>query len=190
MDERIIFQHRKALFLSVDEGARIGIVGRNGDGKSTLLSLLAGIIEPDEGRVMRTRDVSVGLLGQTDSLDDDATVREAVVGERPDYEWAGDARIRSIIAGLAGGIPWEGRVGDLSGGQRRCVDLVRLLVGTWDVLMLDEPTNHLDVAAINWLAKHLKKSHRRPGLGPGRVPARAPVVRRRMPAPFVNPVPR
>lgn len=146
--------------LGVDEGARIGIVGRNGDGKSTLLSLLAGIIEPDEGRVVRTRDVSVGLLGQTDSLDDDATVREAVVGERPDYEWAGDARIRSIIAGLAGGIPWEGRVGDLSGGQRRRVDLVRLLVGTWDVLMLDEPTNHLDVAAINWLAKHLKKRWR------------------------------
>lgn len=146
--------------LGVDEGARIGIVGRNGDGKSTLLSLLAGVIEPDEGRVVRTRDVSVGLLGQTADLDDDATVREIVVGDRPDYEWAGDARIRSIIAGLAGDISWEGRVGDLSGGQRRRVDLARLLVGTWDVLMLDEPTNHLDVAAINWLARHLKERWR------------------------------
>lgn len=146
--------------LGVDEGARIGIVGRNGDGKSTLLSLLAGVIEPDEGRVVRTRDVSVGLLGQTADLDDDATVRETVVGDRPDYEWAGDARIRSIIAGLAGDISWEGRVGDLSGGQRRRVDLARLLVGTWDVLMLDEPTNHLDVAAINWLARHLKERWR------------------------------
>lgn len=146
--------------LGVDEGARIGIVGHNGDGKSTLLSLLAGVIEPDEGRVVRTRDVSVGLLGQTADLDDDATVRETVVGDRPDYEWAGDARIRSIIAGLAGDISWEGRVGDLSGGQRRRVDLARLLVGTWDVLMLDEPTNHLDVAAINWLARHLKERWR------------------------------
>lgn len=146
--------------LGVDEGARIGIVGRNGDGKSTLLSLLAGVIEPDEGRVVRTRDVSVGLLGQTADLDDDATVRETVVGDRPDYEWAGDARIRSIIAGLAGDISLEGRVGDLSGGQRRRVDLARLLVGTWDVLMLDEPTNHLDVAAINWLARHLKERWR------------------------------
>lgn len=146
--------------LGVDEGARIGIVGRNGDGKSTLLSLLAGVIEPDEGRVVRMRDVSIGLLGQTADLDDDATVRETVVGDRPDYEWAGDARIRSIIAGLAGDISWEGRVGDLSGGQRRRVDLARLLVGTWDVLMLDEPTNHLDVAAINWLARHLKERWR------------------------------
>ena len=142
--------------LGLDEGDRIGVVGKNGDGKSTLLSLLAGIIEPDEGRVIRTRGVRVGVLGQADVLSDDDTVEHAVVGDAPEYEWAGDARVRDIISGLAADIPWQGRVGDLSGGQRRRVDLARLLIGDWDVLMLDEPTNHLDMRAITWLAHHLK----------------------------------
>lgn len=142
--------------LGLDEGDRIGVVGKNGDGKSTLLSLLAGIIEPDEGRVIRTRGVRVGVLGQADALSDDDTVEHAVVGDTPEYEWAGDARVRDIISGLAADIPWQGRVGDLSGGQRCRVDLARLLIGDWDVLMLDEPTNHLDMRAITWLAHHLK----------------------------------
>ena len=142
--------------LGLDEGDRIGVVGKNGDGKSTLLSLLAGIIEPDEGRVIRTRGVRVGVLGQADVLSDGDTVEHAVVGDTPEYEWAGDARVRDIISGLAADIPWQGRVGDLSGGQRRRVDLARLLIGDWDVLMLDEPTNHLDMRAITWLAHHLK----------------------------------
>ena len=142
--------------LGLDEGDRIGVVGKNGDGKSTLLSLLAGVIEPDEGRVIRTRGVRVGVLGQADMLSDDDTVEHAVVGDTPEYEWAGDARVRDIISGLAADIPWQGRVGDLSGGQRRRVDLARLLIGDWDVLMLDEPTNHLDMRAITWLAHHLK----------------------------------
>ena len=142
--------------LGLDEGDRIGVVGKNGDGKSTLLSLLAGIIEPDEGRVIHTRGVRVGVLGQADVLSDDDTVEHAVVGDTPEYEWAGDARVRDIISGLAADIPWQGRVGDLSGGQRRRVDLARLLIGDWDVLMLDEPTNHLDMRAITWLAHHLK----------------------------------
>ena len=141
--------------LGLDEGDRIGVVGKNGDGKSTLLSLLAGVIEP-EGRVIRTRGVRVGVLGQADALSDDDTVEHAVVGDTPEYEWAGDARVRDIISGLAADIPWQGRVGDLSGGQRRRVDLARLLIGDWDVLMLDEPTNHLDMRAITWLAHHLK----------------------------------
>ena len=118
--------------------------------------MLAGIIEPDEGRVIRTRGVRVGVLGQADALSDDDTVEHAVVGDIPEYEWAGDARVRDIISGLAADIPWQGRVGDLSGGQRRRVDLARLLIGDWDVLMLDEPTNHLDMRAITWLAHHLK----------------------------------
>ena len=142
--------------LGLDEGDRIGVVGKNGDGKSTLLSLLAGVIEPDEGRVIRTRGVRVGVLGQADALSDDDTVEHAVVGDTPEYEWAGDARVRDIISGLAADIPWQGRAGDLSGGQRRRVDLARLLIGDWDVLMLDEPTNHLDMRAITWLAHHLK----------------------------------
>ncbi len=152
------------LSLGVDEGARIGIVGKNGDGKSTLLRVLAGEVEVDDGRVIRTRGVSVGVLGQTDGLRDEDTVERAVVGDRPEYEWAGDARTRSIIAGLLDDVAWDGLVGTLSGGQRRRVDLARLLIGDWDVLMLDEPTNHLDVKAIAWLADHLK-SRWRPGDG-------------------------
>nr|WP_202095514.1 ABC-F family ATP-binding cassette domain-containing protein [Adlercreutzia mucosicola] len=150
--------------LGVDEGARIGIVGKNGDGKSTLLRVLAGEVEVDDGRVIRTRGVSVGVLGQTDGLADGDTVERAVVGDVPEYEWAGDARTRSIIAGLLGDVAWDAPVGTLSGGQRRRVDLARLLIGDWDVLMLDEPTNHLDVAAITWLADHLK-TRWRPGDG-------------------------
>ena len=150
----------ESVSLGVDEGDRIGIVGRNGDGKSTLLSVMAGMLEPDEGRVLRNGAVRVGVLGQFDKLNDDNTVERAVVGDIPEYEWAGDARIRDIIAGLASDIPWDAKVGTLSGGQRRRVDLVRLLIGDWDILALDEPTNHLDVRAITWLANHLKNRWR------------------------------
>ena len=148
------------LSLGVDEGARIGIVGRNGDGKSTLLKVLTGAVEPDSGRVYRTHGVSVGMLGQMDGLDNESTVERAVVGNLETYEWAADAKIRDIIAGLLSDIPWDGLVGTLSGGQRRRVDLARLLVGDWDVLALDEPTNHLDIRAITWLAGHLKNRWR------------------------------
>lgn len=150
----------ESVSLGVDEGDRIGIVGRNGDGKSTLLSVMAGMLEPDEGRALRNGAVRVGVLGQFDKLSDDDTVERAVVGDIPEYEWAGDARIRDIIAGLASDIPWDAKVGTLSGGQRRRVDLVRLLIGDWDILALDEPTNHLDVRAITWLANHLKNRWR------------------------------
>lgn len=148
------------LTFGIENGVRIGIVGRNGDGKSTLVSLLAGKLEPDEGRVTRTRNLTVGFLGQSDDLRDDDTVERAVVGDMPEYEWAGSAKIRDIIAGLAADIPWHAKVGELSGGQRRRVDLVRLLIADWDVLMLDEPTNHLDMRAITWLAEHLKRRWR------------------------------
>ncbi len=150
--------------LGVEEGDRIGIVGRNGDGKSTLLALLSGTLKPDGGRVLRNKTVHVGVLGQSDSLCNDDSVERAVVGDTPEYQWAGDARIRDIITGLSTDIPWDAQVGTLSGGQRRRVDLMRLLIGDWDVLALDEPTNHLDVAAITWLANHLKMRWR-PGTG-------------------------
>ena len=146
----------EAVTLGIYEGDRIGIVGRNGDGKSTLLSVLAGELEPDDGRVTHRRDVSVGLLGQKDALADDDTVHHAVVGDLPEYEWASQPRVRQILDGLISDVPWEGKVGELSGGQRRRVDLARLLIGDYDVLMLDEPTNHLDIRTINWLAAHLK----------------------------------
>ena len=151
----------EGLSLGVDEGARIGIVGQNGDGKSTLLRVLSGDVEVDDGRVIRTRGVSVGMLGQSDDLRDGDTVERAVVEDRPEYEWAGDPRVRAIIAGLLEDVDWNATVGTLSGGQRRRVDLARLLIGDWDVLMLDEPTNHLDVRAITWLAEHLKTRWRR-----------------------------
>jgi len=143
--------------LGVEEGDRIGIVGRNGDGKSSLLAMLAGRLQPDSGRVTMRGGVRVGVLDQSDTLDDSLTVREAVVGDRAEHEWAGDARVRDVIAGLLDGIAWDGPVTDLSGGQRRRVALAALLTRDDDVLFLDEPTNHLDVEAIAWLAAHLKR---------------------------------
>ena len=147
--------------LGVNEGDRIGIVGKNGDGKSSLLGVLSGAIEPDDGRVTRRRDVTVGMLGQRDSLDESSTVHRAVVGDLPEYEWASSPRVRQILDGLIADVPWEGLVRELSGGQRRRVDLARLLIGDYDVLMLDEPTNHLDMRTINWLAEHLKSRWQR-----------------------------
>ncbi|QDZ14503.1 ABC-F family ATP-binding cassette domain-containing protein [Humibacter ginsenosidimutans] len=143
--------------LGVNEGDRIGIVGRNGDGKSSLLAMLAGRRMPDSGRVTVRGGIRIGVLDQEDMLDDDHTVAQVVVGDTAEHEWAGDARVRDVIAGLLGDIPWEARIGSLSGGQRRRVALAALLAGDWDVLALDEPTNHLDVEAITWLAQHLKR---------------------------------
>lgn len=141
----------------VFEGDRIGIVGRNGDGKSTLLRVLKGDIEPDSGRVTKRGDLRFGMLGQSDQLDDQATVREAALEGRQDYEWASEPQSRSIVEALLGGINLEARIGELSGGQRRRADLARLLLKDWDILALDEPTNHLDVITIHWLAKHLEQ---------------------------------
>jgi ATPase subunit of ABC transporter with duplicated ATPase domains len=143
--------------VGVSDGDRIGIVGRNGDGKSTLLSLLAGRLEPDSGRVTVRRGVHVGMLDQSGDLDAALTVREAVVGDRAEHEWAADARMRDVVEGLVSDLPWDGLVGSLSGGQRRRVGLANLLVGDWDVLILDEPTNHLDVEGVTWLARHLRQ---------------------------------
>jgi ATP-binding cassette subfamily F protein uup len=143
--------------LGVDEGDRIGIVGRNGDGKSSLLAMLAGRLEPHRGRVTVRGGVTVGVLDQGDTLDDADTVGHAVVGDTPEHEWAGDPRVREILAGLLGDLEWSARLDTLSGGQRRRVALARLLAGDHDIIALDEPTNHLDVEAIAWLAQHLKR---------------------------------
>lgn len=146
-----------AISLGVDDGDCIGVVGRNGDGKSSLLGLFDGTIEPDEGRVVRTGGVRFASLRQSDTLADDKSVGWSIVGDTPEYEWASDANIRQIIDGLLGDMTWDAEVATLSGGQRRRVDLARVLIADADVLLLDEPTNHLDVIAIDWLARHLKK---------------------------------
>ncbi len=142
--------------LGIDEGDRIGVVGRNGDGKSTLLKLLAGRLEPDAGRVTRRRGIRIGMLDQADVVDPGKTVAESVVGGIEEHVWAGDAKVRDVIAGLLADVPWHAQIASLSGGQRRRVGLAALLVGDWDVVFLDEPTNHLDVEGIAWLAGHLK----------------------------------
>lgn len=138
------------------EGDRIGIVGKNGDGKSTLLHLFRGTQEPDSGRVTKRGGLTFGMLDQRDPLDDNATIREAALEGRADYEWASDNISREIVEALLGGMSLDAKVGSLSGGQRRRADLARLLLKDWDILALDEPTNHLDVVTIHWLAEHLK----------------------------------
>ncbi|MDB1187207.1 ABC-F family ATP-binding cassette domain-containing protein [Bifidobacterium breve] len=140
----------------VFEGDRIGIVGKNGDGKSTLLHLFRGTQEPDSGRVTKRGGLTFGMLDQRDPLDDNATIREAALEGRADYEWASDNISREIVEALLGGMSLDAKVGSLSGGQRRRADLARLLLKDWDILALDEPTNHLDVVTIHWLAEHLK----------------------------------
>lgn len=140
----------------VFEGDRIGIVGKNGDGKSTLLHLFKGTQEPDSGRVTVRNGLTFGMLDQCDPLDDNATVREAALEGREDYEWAAETKSREIVEALLGGISLDAKIGSLSGGQRRRADLARLLLKDWDILALDEPTNHLDVVTIHWLAEHLK----------------------------------
>lgn len=147
--------------LGVSSGTRIGVVGRNGGGKSTLLRVLLGVQAVDTGRVTRAGDATLGMLAQGDDLDPDATVRQVVLGDRAEHVWAGDPRIRDVLMGLLGGIEAEAVggldavVGPLSGGERRRLALARLLVANPDVLLLDEPTNHLDVEGVAWLAEHL-----------------------------------
>ena len=150
----------EGLSLGVDEGDRIGLVGRNGDGKSTLMRILAGLQEPDTGRVTRRGGVRVGVLDQQDRLDPEHTVRQAVVGDVDDHVWASDPKVRDVLGGLLDGFDLEQSVRGLSGGQRRRVALARLLAGDDDVLFLDEPTNHLDVEGVAWLARHLTQRWR------------------------------
>ena len=148
--------------LGVSAGERIGIVGRNGDGKSTLLRLVAGVEAPDDGTITRSRDLELVLLGQGDELDDARTIREELVGRRADHEWAGDARFREVLDGLLGGVGltrfpngMDTPIAALSGGERRRIAIAQLLLGRPELLLLDEPTNHLDVEAVDWLARHL-----------------------------------
>ena len=154
--------------LGVSGGDRIGIVGRNGGGKTTLLRVLAGERAVDSGRVARLGGGTVGVLTQDDTLDPNATVREVVLGDLEEYVWAGDSRVRDVLTGLLGGLDapalsgLESTVAGKSGGERRRLALASLLVQNPDILLLDEPTNHLDVEGVAWLADHLVQHRSRP----------------------------
>ena len=141
--------------LGISVGERVGIVGRNGDGKTTLLEVMTGIEQPDTGRVSRTRGVEIGYLHQGDELVDTHTVREAVLGGRADHEWAADQTTRQVVEELLAGVTLDRAVVGLSGGERRRCALAALLLSRHDLVILDEPTNHLDVEAVAWLASHL-----------------------------------
>ncbi|MFE8915659.1 ABC-F family ATP-binding cassette domain-containing protein [Streptomyces globisporus] len=149
--------------LGVSEGDRIGVVGRNGDGKTTLIRLLAKLEEADTGRVTHNGGLRLGVLTQHDSLDPEKTVRQEVIGDLADHEWAGSAKIRDVLTGLFGGLALPGFehgldtvIAPLSGGERRRIALAKLLIDEQDLIVLDEPTNHLDVEGISWLAGHLR----------------------------------
>jgi ATP-binding cassette subfamily F protein uup len=153
----------ESLSLGVSEGDRIGVVGRNGDGKTTLIRILAKLEDPDAGRVTHQGGLREGVLTQTDTLDPAATIRHEILGDRPDHVWAGDAKARDVLTGLFGALDMPGFsegldtvIGPLSGGERRRIALAKLLIDEQDLIVLDEPTNHLDVEGIAWLAGHLR----------------------------------
>ena len=148
--------------LGVSAGDRIGVVGRNGDGKSTLLKLIAGAEPADAGAVTRVNGLHLDMLGQGDHLDDASTVRQELVGGRADHEWAADKTFRNVLDGLMGGVEMrrfpqglDTPIAPLSGGERRRIALAKLLLDSPELLLLDEPTNHLDVEGVDWLARHL-----------------------------------
>jgi ATP-binding cassette subfamily F protein uup len=147
--------------LGVNAGDRIGIVGRNGGGKSTLIKVMAGIEAPDSGRVSKAGSINIGLLGQSDDSDEDSLVRDVVLGDLATHEWAGNSKVREVLTGLFGGISEElldRKISYLSGGERRRVNLAKLLIADLDLVLLDEPTNHLDVEGVSWLAQYLKRN--------------------------------
>ena len=141
--------------LGVSAGERVGVVGRNGDGKTTLLQVLTGQEPPDDGRVSMSRGLAIGYLHQGDTLDDTHTVRDAVLAGKPDHAWAAEPRTREIVTELLAGVELDRAVIGLSGGERRRCALAELLLHEHDLVVLDEPTNHLDVEAVAWLAEHL-----------------------------------
>jgi ATP-binding cassette subfamily F protein uup len=142
--------------IGLSRGDVVGVVGRNGDGKTTLLQILTGQLEPDSGRVTQTKGVSVGFLHQVDDFAPQDTVRDVIVGGRPDHVWASDADTRGVVEHLLAGVDLDVGVSTLSGGERRRTALVALMLGGHDLLVLDEPTNHLDVEAVSWLAEQLR----------------------------------
>jgi len=146
--------------LGVAAGERIGVVGRNGGGKSTLLGVLTGTQEPDAGRVTRRSDLAMGVLDQTGTLPPGTTVRDVVLPVSrfaAEHEWAGDPAVRSVLTGLElDRMGLDSPVAPMSGGERRRVALAAQLIRPLDLLVLDEPTNHLDVEGVAWLAEYVR----------------------------------
>ena len=147
--------------LGINEAERIGVVGRNGGGKSTLLKVMAGIEPPDEGRIAKAGSVNIGILSQVDDLSETSLVKDVVLGDSKVHEWASDAKVREVLTGLFGGFSEEllnRKISHLSGGERRRVHLAKLLIADFDLVLLDEPTNHLDVEGVAWLAEYIKRN--------------------------------
>ena len=144
-----------SISVGLGRGEVVGVVGRNGSGKTTLLRILAGRLTPDSGRVTHTGQLSIGFLHQVDDIMPNTSGRDLIVGGAPDHVWAANARTRAVVEHLLAGVDLDAGIDSLSGGERRRVALVQLLLADHDLLVLDEPTNHLDVEAIDWLARHL-----------------------------------
>ena len=144
-----------SISVGLGRGEVVGVVGRNGSGKTTLLRILTGRLTPDSGRVTHTGQLSIGFLHQVDDIMPNTSGRDLIVGGAPDHVWAANARTRAVVEHLLAAVDLDAGIDSLSGGERRRVALVQLLLADHDLLVLDEPTNHLDVEAIDWLAQHL-----------------------------------
>jgi ATP-binding cassette subfamily F protein uup len=143
--------------LGIDDRDRIGVVGRNGGGKTTLLKTLLKREQPHSGRVTHTGGLRIGFLTQDVRVDEALTAHQAILGDTAEHTWAGDAKVREVLDGLGlHAVGLDAVVGTMSGGERRRVALAALLIGDWDLVVLDEPTNHLDVEGVAWLAAWLK----------------------------------
>ena len=150
-------QLRQDVNFYLNEGDKTGIIGINGTGKSTFLKVLAGVIEPDEGRISRNPNVQVSYLSQNPVMDDNATILEQVFLHFPaEFRDLNEYEAKSMLMKL-GLSDFDQKVGTLSGGQRKRVALVAALVHPADVLVMDEPTNHLDSEMVAWLEDWLRR---------------------------------
>lgn len=142
----------------IQEGDRIGVLGINGTGKSTLLKLIAGLEEPDEGTITMGRNIEIAYLPQTPVFDTNLSILENVIAGKKAKEAyrniEGEARAMLVKLGIA---DVEARPDHLSGGQRKRAALVRTLLTPADIIVLDEPTNHLDSQMAEWLEEYLRK---------------------------------
>ena len=153
--ERLIFDDTD---FSINEGDKIGLIGVNGTGKSTLLKLVAGLEEPDAGTIVRGRNLAIRYLSQNPVFEKGETVLESIIRENNghDHVWDFESQAKSMLNKL--GITNHNEVVDhLSGGQKKRVALASVLLSTADLLILDEPTNHLDSEMAEWLEEYLKK---------------------------------